>query len=188
MSHERLLKTKGFRLDRAFTLIEVALAIAILGIGLATITTLSTRLVDDTYYEVGRSNGTILALYILETQTVSSTDAPTGEDDANQNQAGAIIPKLDALGFFTGLDKEQDFPYLTNKWNYELKFEPLSLPFTETSFNIVTSIVSWGPSDFETVHLQTIVKVKDNPAQQNGAQSGSQPNPNLGGEPTGPTG
>ncbi len=147
---------------RAFTLIEVALAIAILGIGLATITTLSTRLVDDTFYEVGRSRGTILALYILETQAVSPADATNDEDNGSQNQAGALIPKLETLGYFSGLNRQEDFPYLDERWTYELNFEPLALPLSEKTYNIVTSAVRWGPSDFETVHLQSIVEVKTN--------------------------
>lgn len=151
-------------MNKGFTLIEVALAIAILGIGLATITTLSTRLVDDTYYEIGRSNGTILAFYLLETQNAAPTD-PSQDDASTQNQSGGLISKLDSLGFFSGLNKEEDFPYLSEAWNYQITHEPLTIPLTDTPLDIITVSVRWGNNDFESVRIQTVVKGKDKPNQ-----------------------
>lgn len=163
-------------MNKGFTLIEVALAIAILGIGLATITTLSTRLVDDTYYEIGRSNGTILALYLLETQSASPTDQNKDNQNSTQNQSGALVSKLASLGYFAGLKQEDDFPFLNNSWTYQITHEPLSLPLTDTPLDIVTVSVRWGSNDFESVRLQTVVKGKDKDPQS-GNQLGAPPTP-----------
>lgn len=147
--------------NRGFTLIEVALAITILGIGLVTITTLSTRLVDDTFYEVQRAKGTILALYLMETQNNTPTDDINSDEGAEiKNESGQLVSKLDAIGFFAGLDKKEDFPYLDQSWTYELTYEPMSLPFTETPFEIFSASVRWGPNEYDLVRLQSILKGK----------------------------
>ena len=163
-----------------FTLIEVAIAIAILGVALMTLTALTTRLMNDTRDEVNRIQASFLGQYILGVKLADrfSSQNNSGNSDAgNANASGNLYQKLQDLDFFTGLDSAESFSYLKS-WTYNLKVEPLSLPLTQNQFEKYSIELIWGKGGEANFKMETIKKAKDlgqniqDPNGQNGTGIG----------------
>ena len=162
--------------EKGFTLIEVAVAIALLGLGLVTLTALTTRLMNDTQEEVNRSRASLLAQYILEINLSNRFNGGAGSGNNSQN--GELYSKLQELEYFNGLPDSESFNYLKG-WEYNLTIEPLSLPLTEAAFEKYIMTISWGKSYGQEFTIETIKKAKDtgqsaepNPQDESGGGDG----------------
>lgn len=94
----QVLKTEKFkRFDqKAFTLVEIMAAISILGIGLASLIALQTRLVDNFLRERQLLRAALAAQYIMTFAEIEEEPPSTGSSEADLNDS------LRALGYFEG--------------------------------------------------------------------------------------
>ncbi|HMO17383.1 MAG TPA: prepilin-type N-terminal cleavage/methylation domain-containing protein [Oligoflexia bacterium] len=191
-------KTSIYRVqcdNSGFTLIEIAIAIAIFGIALSTLMATTTRLIDTSYSELQRSRAAIFASYLFEValhnaqnpqqQTQSDPGRGTSPNDiqiTNQSstlrgiipaQSGRLIDRLNNSGFFEGLDVNRDFPFLNHDWHFNLVNEPLDLPLLSSPPQHITITVSWGNQNSDSYVLETIVP----PPKNIPGSAGSNSNP-----------
>lgn len=147
--------------ESGFTLVEVAIAIALLGLGLMTLTALSVRLMNDTQEEANRIRASFYAQYLLE---VFLADRQAGNNNANndsQNKStGSLYSKLQEINYFDDLENIDEFKHLEN-WNYNFDTENITLPFTTSSLDKYKLVVSWGREANQEFSVETIKKSKD---------------------------
>ena len=104
----------------AFTLIEVAIAVAILSAGLATLMVVQGRSVDQSREEHNRLLGTLAAQYLLTSQLLQSK----GLNDAT-DRSGDLLSELKTNGYFENSQQEKnerDFA----PFQFQLIFSPIN--------------------------------------------------------------
>lgn len=178
--------------DGGFTLIEVAVSITILAIGMVTLTGTTTRLMESTHQELQRSRASIFASYLIETSliemnTPGGTQAPPTSEPGIQagqpqirNDSGQLIDKLRQLGYLDELSLE-DFPYLDPQWTFQIINQPLELALLPFPPQHIIISVSWGPADHQVYTLETIRPPANIPPSMSSAGSPNPQSPSPGG-------
>ena len=152
-------KNFGESPESGFTLVEVAVAIALLGLGLMTLTALSVRLMDDTREEINRTKASFFAQYILET-TLADRFSQNSSASTSGGNSGSLLQKLKELKYLEGLGNQADFNYLQS-WNYQLTVESITLPLSTSAFEKYLLRIYWGEGANQEFILETIKKAKD---------------------------
>lgn len=162
---------KTFNTENAFTLIEVAIAIAILGIGLMTISSLTTRLMNDTLEEINRTHSSFFGQYILETVLADRFNNESNNANSQASSSGSLYEKLQAMNYFEGINS-QNLEY-TRSWTYDLKVENINLPLeVPATYEKYSLTISWGTLSNQFFHIETIKKSKESetPQSQDGGE------------------
>lgn len=148
--------------NQGFTLVEVAIAIALLGIGLMTLTAITTRLMNDTQEEINRTRASFYAQYILEI-TLADRFAQNGQAAVAQNAgSGSLYEKLSQIRYFEGIDEGAHS--FTKNWTYDLKIENINLELAvPATYEKYALDISWGSGGDQVLHIETIKKAKENP-------------------------
>jgi len=179
--------------NAGFTLIEVAVSITILALGMVTLTGTTTRLMESTHQELQRSRASIFASYLIETSLTDSntpggTQVPPSSTTGIQsgqpqirNESGQLIDKLRQLGYLDELTIE-DFPYLDPQWTFQIINQPLELALLPSPPQHIIISVSWGPADHQIYTLETIRPPANVPPLMSSAGSPNPQAPN----PSGP--
>lgn len=136
------MKRKRLRRSAGFTLIEVAVAIAILGAGLATLVTLQTRLTDTFLRERNLFRATLAAQYLITFLEIENDPPEPGTSD------GLLADALREKGYFDGdslASPEERFA----DWRYVQDVESVDYAeFTDILRRIRLTII-WGEGSAE---------------------------------------
>jgi uncharacterized protein (TIGR02598 family) len=143
-------KTKN---NSGFTLVEVAIAVAILGIALITLIGLHSKMLDTYLEEKNRLQAALVAQYIMTNIEVLQKPPAAGTKD------GDLEDHLKKLGYFSdeGLSAEDDKRFAG--WKFQQTVEEISLPLasqeqSEDAMRRIQITVSWGESVDETFSLE----------------------------------
>ncbi len=134
-----------------FTLVEIAVAVAILGVALVTLVGLHTRMLDTYFIERNRLQASLYAQYLM-TMIEVEPDAPEPGSDQK-----SLLSKLRDAGYFDEDSFEQADESLKD-WNYVMQVESIGLPLAvgdlaEDALRRVDLSIQWGPSDDEQYTL-----------------------------------
>lgn len=141
-------RTQGHSRNSGFTLIEVAIAVAILGVGLTTLITVQTRNVDRYLAESMNFSASLYARYIMTAIETSREPPETGSDE------GKLEEKLDELGFFDGeLESSEAIKQGISGWRYSEEVSSVGISPLEDVLRRVDLKVTWGGSESEGAHL-----------------------------------
>lgn len=103
--------TSSHRSELGFTLIEIAVAVAILGASLATIIALNTRLLSTVSREQNLLRAALYGQYILTFLEIAPAPPEVGTDD------GELSDRLKKLGYFQG-DEFDSLNERLEGWRY----------------------------------------------------------------------
>ena len=136
------------RTDSGFTLIEVAVAIAILGVGLATLIGLQTRMMDNFSRERDMFQGTLAAQYLIGLVEIEPDPPEPGETE------GDLVEKLRAEGYFDELGENQaSFENRFRGWKLENHVTSVDYGEFQDILRRVEITIRWGESARENVSL-----------------------------------
>ena len=164
-----------------FTLVEVAVAVAILGVGLVTLIGLHTRMLDTYFNERNRFQASLFAQYLMtQVEVLREAPEPGVETDG-------LISALEEAGYFDEDSFEKPDEQLQT-WQFRREVSPIGLPLAteelaEDALRRIDITIEWGPSEDEQytlVHFMTPLDIGSRPAAR--PTSG---NNRTGGTPTG---
>jgi prepilin-type N-terminal cleavage/methylation domain-containing protein len=171
--------------ESGFTLIEIAVAISILGIGFATLMATTIRLMDTTYQEIHRAKASIVAGYILEValnserqnnrqgQFSQSMGAQAPVSDSLMpplgSQSGSLAQRLRQDGYFDGI--ESDELNTVANWRFEILSQPIDIPLLPIPPEHIVITIYWGSQIHESYTLELIRPPSNQPAQPDGQES-----------------
>lgn len=151
-----------------FTLIEIAVAIGILGMGLATLIALQTRYLASYELERNRTYAAMYGQYLLTKMEVGPVIPEPG------SKSGDLISFLSAEGYFdyepAGLG-DMDRTSIES-WTYNLTISSQDLPPDEDVLRRIDLTINWGESATESLPLVYYAHV---PKQKNPASFLGQP-------------
>jgi len=140
--------------DRGFTLVEMAVSIAILGIALTTLITMQTRNLDRFVHERSAMRAALYARYIMTDIEIDQDPPELGGD------GGSLESKLDELGFFDAdIDKSDALRSQMQGWNWEQEVQSIGFEILEDVLRRVDLTVSWGETEAEGFHLVYFARV-----------------------------
>jgi prepilin-type N-terminal cleavage/methylation domain-containing protein len=140
--------------DRGFTLVEIAVAIAILGIALTTLITMQTRNLDRYIHERSAMRAALYARYIMTFIEVDTKPPELGGD------GGVLESKLDELGFFEAdIDKSEALRSQIQGWTWKQEVQSIGFELLEDVLRRVDLTVSWGEGEPEEFHLVYFARV-----------------------------
>ena len=167
--------------EAGFTLVEVAIAVAILGLALTTLVGLHTRMLDTYYLERNRTKASLAAQYLMTLTEVAPDPPEVGSTEGDLNEL------LDERGYYTDLDdtevknsKEQLF----NGWRYTYEVHSIDLPLIEDALRRIDLVLIWGEGEDERYNLSYFMNVSKAP-EQNGAGAANPFAPSTPSVPTG---
>lgn len=146
-----------------FTLVEIAVAVAVLGLALTTLIGLQTRMLDTYYNEHKRIEASLYGQYVFSLIEVSGDTPEPGA------KSGPLENLLDEYGFF-----EKDPPAFKRNlkgWQYELVVESLDIQQLRDVLRKLTLTISWGETEDESFSLSYFVSNFD-AAQLSGTLAG----------------
>jgi prepilin-type N-terminal cleavage/methylation domain-containing protein len=174
---------KGYG-EKGFTLIEIAVAIAILGVALATLMGTTIRLMDSTHDEINRAQASLYASYILEVSVARENQAARGIQQAQAvssteigqqqmgAQSGGLLQHLTQLGYFDGVSPDAITGTRIDNWTFEFIRQPLDIPLIPIPPQHLLIHIRWGPEAHESYTLETIRPPVPDQPQAEGQQSG----------------
>ncbi len=147
--------------ESGFTLVEIAIAVAILGLAFSTLIGLHTRMIDTYSVERNRNIAAMLGQYIFALTEV----APQPPDIGSEN--GSLENKLSDLGFF---DDEKDyFKDDLIDWQYKSSVTSYDLVSIEDVYRRIELDISWGETTEDS--FQLVYFVFTNSYSNNSSQS-----------------
>lgn len=137
--------------NKGFTLIEVALAVLILGAGLTTLIALHTRYVSAYMTEQRTTQAALYAQYILALREASNKPPELGEHE------DPLSERLGAIGFFDGQSlKEKDLNL--DGWIVHENVTSVDLPQFPDALRRTDLEVRWGEKEDEGFILTYFAK------------------------------
>jgi prepilin-type N-terminal cleavage/methylation domain-containing protein len=137
--------------ERGFTLVEIAVAVAILGIALTTLIGLHTRMLDIYLQEKARTQAAFYGQYILSIVEVDPQVPDPG------TESGDLRNKLDELGYFDDNENGLKAKELIG-WNYNIEVSSENFLELEDAYRRVDLSISWGPSEEESFSMVYFMK------------------------------
>lgn len=130
-------------LTRAFTLVEVAVAIAILGLALTSLVTLQTRQLQSHFHEKKLMKAALYAQYLMAIVETKENPPEIGET------SGDLRDALNTAGYFDD-DRMKEEEKELDGWSYQQRVSEFQLPSVTVPIeDIARTIqieVSWGRS------------------------------------------
>lgn len=142
------------RTERGFTLIEVAIAVGILGIALTTLIGLQTAYADRYVYEKNLTRAALYAQYLM---TMLELDPKLPDDgDTDQDLSAA----LDESGFFENNFREssQTEKDELSRWKVVRHIEKISIDPIEDALRRIDMTVSWSDTPLDRFQLVYFVR------------------------------
>lgn len=135
-----------------FTLIEVALSVAILGIGLVTLIGLQTRHMANYARERDLSRAAMLAQYIL---SATEADADFPEEGV---RAGSLAGELKRLGYFSSDEETASTEPLLRDWVLNESVSNLSIGQLDKALQRIDLTITWGDGPSQQYHVVYFMK------------------------------
>ncbi len=143
-------KTINPHKESGFTLVELAIAVVILGAALTILVGLQTRIVDGYIHEKKVTYASLYAQYILALIEVES-----GKGDI-QTKQGDLEAELKELGYFDdSLDGDDIF---IKGWTFEQQVTDVDIPPLEDALQRVDLVISWGNGSGDQFNLVYFIK------------------------------
>lgn len=163
--------------EGGFTLVEVAIAVAILGVALTTLVGLHTRMLNTYYTERNRTKASFVAQYVM-TVVEASADAPeVGSSD------GELKDLLQDRGYYSGSELEESKEDKFEGWKYHYEVQSVDLPLIEDALRRIDLELQWGETEddvYTLSYFMNVTKTPDatgaasaNPFGQGASQSGT---------------
>lgn len=138
-------------MNRGFTLIEVAIAVAILATGFATLTVIQGRSLDQSREEHNRLIGTLAAQFLLTHQLLQSRNLENASD-----RSGDLVGELQQANYFDGTDRgpaERDFA----GFGFQLSFAPINYGDIQSVLMKIESRVFWDGDPARGVSVTQLI-------------------------------
>lgn len=138
--------------EQGFTLIEIAVSVAILGVALVSLIGLHTRMIDTYINEQNRFQAALALQYV----------ASMLETEADPPELGfasdALTAHLEELGFFDADSSEQRQMFSFEGWQFEQLVESIGLPvdreeLSEDAIRKISLRTFWGPGEEQQFRL-----------------------------------
>lgn len=149
------------RSSGGFTLVEVAVAIAILGAGLATLITLQTRMTDNFLRERSLFRATLAAQYLIGYIEIEPAPPEVGAN------TGDLIEALQKDGYFDDMNDAQKVQEEMQGWLVEQRVTSVDYQDFSDILRRVELSVRWSDSPRDQVSL--VLFMITPPKQQPGA-------------------
>lgn len=148
-------REKNIRSAAGFTLVEVAVAVAILGLGLATLVSFQTRLLDTYVQEKSLLKATLAAQYMMSFVEIEKEPPEPGEQETD------LLGALREKGYFDDVP-ESGTALETEFRNWKLVTKVTSVDYAEflDILRRVELSVIWGEGSTERVSLILFLNTK----------------------------
>lgn len=123
--------------ETGFTLIEIAVAIALLGSALSVIITLQSRLIDTMMQERNLFRASLLAQYVLTFLDVDQYPPEPGTDK------GKLEDLLEKRGYFDGEMPDNQKQSLQS-WSYTMEVQSIDVGPFQDVLRRINLTISWG--------------------------------------------
>ena len=151
--------------ESGFTLVEIAISVAILGLALVTLIVMQTRFLDIHSREKNYTRATLYAGYLLTLIEVSPDVPPTGSSSVD------LFEALEDAGYFddsAGKLGSQSPEESLKGWTYEKQVTGVDIPPFEDILRRIDLTIRWGESERDRF---TVVYFAKNDAKAKALQS-----------------
>ncbi len=145
---------KNNKKNNGFTLIEIAIAITILGLAMTTIIGLQTRYVNNYMVERDRTKAALIAQYIMTSIEVEKEPPEKGEKKESLN---SVLKKIHYFENLDSKDKKQEKKYLRN-WTLTKKVTSIDIHLIKDVLRRVDLKIKWGKSEDSSFTLTYYIK------------------------------
>lgn len=135
-----------------FTLIEITVAIAILGIGLSTVIILQTHYLQQFTAEKNRSKAAMYAKQIMSSIEI----APRSPDEGLTS--GGLMDLFAEQGVITGNAKDEKERKAMESWTYTQEISSIDIPELQNTFKRIDLTIAWGEKADENFTLVYFVR------------------------------
>lgn len=130
------------RSSSGFTLVEVAVAIAILGIALVSLVGLHTDNVGTYYNERNRIQAALIAKHVM---SLIEADNVSPEIGTEEKSVSEVLKELGSEEFGAEVDSKERY----DNWEFVRTVKAVDLPLAEDAMRRIDITVSWGESSSE---------------------------------------
>ena len=134
---------RNIRSARGFTLLEIAVAVTLIGFFLTTLLSLQTQYLEMHYQEDHRTRAAMYAEYLMTTIDAKSSSPPIGSEE------GDLVDELRDAGYFQESDIKNPERELKG-WRYKREVVQVPVPPLEDALRRIDLSVSWGESAAES--------------------------------------
>ncbi len=151
--------------EPGFTLVEIAIAVAILGVALTTLLSLQSRYIRNYLQEESLTRAALYAHYMLTSIELSGNPPTDGLQD------GKLLDGLEEAGYF-GADSAQDSERTNIRdWRYSKAVSNVDVPPFESVLLRIQIAVIWGEAADERFELVHFVRPPPSTNQQSSEES-----------------
>jgi prepilin-type N-terminal cleavage/methylation domain-containing protein len=159
-AHEQLeMNNNKRRIDgQGFTLIEIAVAVAVLGIGLTTLLSLHSRYIRNYLREDSETRAALYAHYILTMIELSGTPPDEGREEHD------LLNGLKEIGYFGENAVPESDRLAIKQWRYLREVTSIEVAPLENVLRRIQVTIAWGEGPDETfalVHFMRLQEKKD---------------------------
>jgi prepilin-type N-terminal cleavage/methylation domain-containing protein len=145
------------RTDKGFTLIEVAISIAILGVALTTLISLQSGYLRNSLNDKNLVRAALMAQYILAVVEGDDNFPEPGKSEKD------LIPILDRIGYFEENEQlalqKRDF----EGWLLRREITNVGIPPMESALRRIVLEIMWGDTQSESFSVTYFIKSPDLP-------------------------
>ena len=154
--------------NKAFTLVEIAIAVTLLGLGLTTIVSLQNSATEAVLNEKNRLQAALYGDYLLTMIKVSKSIPNIGEERLD------ISNELERTGFFALENNPNKLRENLANWQYVRRVSPVPFPIPELQNSLIKLEInlSWGDRDDQNINLIYFTEPTGNQNTQNSSQRG----------------
>ena len=134
-----------------FTLIEIAVAVSILGASLATVIALNTRLLDTVSREQNLLRATLYGQYLLAFVEIAPEPPEVGVDE------GELTDRLKRLGYFEG-DEFESLVDRLQGWRYSQTVSAVDFGEFPDIMRRIDLVISWDSGSRDQLSLLLYIK------------------------------
>jgi|GEM_PF-6937613 len=132
---------------RGFTLVEIAVAIAILGVGLTTLVTIQSRLAEAQLREHNIMRASLIGQYIMS--KIEAGETPPDEGKTSKQ----LLSKLKDVGYLDDESMSKEAIEFEKRqlahWTLEQTVTPVSIPPLEDALRRIELTIVWGEGGAE---------------------------------------